>query len=73
MTTPVNINEMNDISNTLSKTRCLFSEIDTPNLDTKDFGPHLLTTSQALNIAQQSATLIGSVARTIESVQKRLR
>ncbi|XP_048767283.2 peroxidase mlt-7-like [Ostrea edulis] len=54
--------------------RELFEQkIDTPNLDTKDFGPHLLTTSQALNIAQQSATLIGSVARTIESVQKRLR
>lgn len=35
------------------------------------FGPHLLTTPEAMNIAEQSATLIGSVARSIQTVQSK--
>lgn len=51
----------------------IFTEIDTPNLQTNGFGPHLLTTPEAMNIAEQSATLIGSVARSIETVQTKQR
>lgn len=47
--------------------------IDTPNLQTSGFGPHLLTTPEAMNIAEQSATLIGSVARSIETVKTKER
>ncbi|XP_062593223.1 chorion peroxidase-like [Saccostrea cucullata] len=52
--------------------RQLFEQkIDLPNQNTAGFGPHLLTTSEAQNIAQQSATFIGSVARAIEKTQSR--
>lgn len=51
--------------------RTIFTDIDTPNLQTNGFGPHLLTTPEAMNIAEQSATLIGSVARSIQTVQSK--
>ncbi|XP_052710144.1 heme peroxidase 2-like [Crassostrea angulata] len=52
--------------------RELFEQkIDTPNLQMNGFGPHLLTTPEAMNIAEQSATLIGSVARSIQTVQSK--